>query len=302
MTTNGADVPPNAHTEDSAATARAADDSIEVPGWVRARYEWLDSNEHRKTMRRIVIMFGLGFFTLLVVGLVVVLLNQEDSLTVVLLWLAPLFLTLLLLVLAMIAYYTTKRRDFRIRSRLGLLRHDLEESEKALAENDEQLSLTNLWAVTQKRIEYYHQIATTQSESSFRNAAIASGVGFLLLVVLGVVGILFASSVAASIAIGAIGASGAAMAGYLGATFIRQQAQASTQLSEFFAQPVELLRMLGAERLIETLPEGERSNAVVLVIKAMMRPDAIRPVTTGTQEAASSSPRSSARRGAGRPA
>lgn len=52
---------------------------------------------------------------------------------------------------------------------------------------------------------------------------------------------------------------------------MKLQAEASAQLRQFFSQPVEFSRLLGAERLIESLPPEQRAASVQLVIQAIMR-------------------------------
>ncbi|KTS55747.1 hypothetical protein NS206_14875 [Microbacterium testaceum] len=149
----------------------------------------------------------------------------------------------------------------------------LQERERGLAQSGEPLSLAALWSVTQERIEYYHQIVTTQSEVSFRNGAVTSYLGLGLLLTLAIVAVFAGGNLATSVTIGALGAVGAALSAYLGATFIKLHTESSAQLREFFSQPVEFSRLLGAERLIESLPPAERAESVQLVIRAMMSDD-----------------------------
>ncbi|MCK2023176.1 hypothetical protein KZC52_09595 [Microbacterium sp. kSW2-24] len=163
-----------------------------------------------------------------------------------------------------------RRRYFRLKQDFGIA-DELQERERNLADSGEPLSLAALWSVTQERIEYYHRIVTTQSEVSFKNGAVTSYVGFGLLLVLAIIGALTARDAATSITLGSLGAVGAALAGYLGATFMKIQAESSAQLRQFFSQPVEFSKLLGVERLIESLPPEERAASVQLVVRAMMR-------------------------------
>jgi hypothetical protein len=164
---------------------------------------------------------------------------------------------------------TRQRRVFITNLEMGLA-GVLQERERSIAESGEPLSLPVLWSVTQERIDYYHRIATNQAEVSFRNGAITSYIGFSLLIGFAVLGALTASNLYTSITLGVLGAAGAALTGYLGATFIKLQSEASSQLRQFFSQPVDFLRLLGAERLIATLPESERAASVRVVITSVM--------------------------------
>ena len=171
--------------------------------------------------------------------------------------------------LALAGYWLVQRRYFREGQIFGES-SALRQEEKAIAENTVgELELSALWVVTQRRIDFYHRIATTQAENSFRLGQIASIAGFSVVIALGVFASFSASSTGA-IAASVVGVAGAAMTAFIGATFMKAQAEASAQLKQFFYQPVEFARLLGAERLIATLPEVERSQAVQGVIRTMM--------------------------------
>lgn len=148
--------------------------------------------------------------------------------------------------------------------------NELEDEEKRLANEskDGNFKLTTLWLVTQKRINVYHNIATNQAESSFRVGRIVSLVGFLAVVALGVLAA-FATNGTAAIAASVVGVAAAGMSGYIGATFMKAQAEASTQLRQFFLQPVETARLLALERLVETLEPEHRTQAVMEIVKTM---------------------------------
>lgn len=166
--------------------------------------------------------------------------------------------------------YNNKKRIFRDRYVLGLSKEiETEESKVAAQAEGGQLELPSLWAATQTRINYYHEIATTQAEQSFRVGMWAAVAGFVAVIALGVVAA-YAPNGTAAIAASVVGVAGAAMSAYVGATFMKTQAQASNQLSKFFLQPVEFARLLGAERLLQTLPESERSEVVSTIVKTMM--------------------------------
>lgn len=67
------------------------------------------------------------------------------------------------------------------------------------------LALPKLWGITHRRLNYYHDIATDQAKRSFRNAQLASGPGFALLVAFVFVA-LNASTTTGSIVAGGLGA------------------------------------------------------------------------------------------------
>ncbi|MFC8724298.1 hypothetical protein [Streptomyces bacillaris] len=133
------------------------------------------------------------------------------------------------------------------------------------------LGLPELWEATHARLDLYHQIATGQAKTSFRNAQIAMGAGFLLLVVFAGIAV-WASTTAVAIVAGGLGAVSAALAGYVAKTFIRSQEAAATHLRSYFDQPLELSRYLAAERLVADggLTQEQRGDILSALVQAMV--------------------------------
>lgn len=133
------------------------------------------------------------------------------------------------------------------------------------------LGLPELWEATHARLDLYHQIATGQAKTSFRNAQIAMGAGFLLLVVFAGIAV-WASTTAVAIVAGGLGAVSAALAGYVAKTFIRSQEAAATHLRSYFDQPLELSRYLAAERLVADgdLTQEQRGEILSALVQAMV--------------------------------
>lgn len=138
------------------------------------------------------------------------------------------------------------------------------------ASSEDPLDLAVLWSATDDRIRAYHTLATNQARSSFRIAQTVMIVGFVAVITLGMVAA-FAPNGTAAIAASVVAVSAAALSGFVGATFMKSQSEASSQLREFFLQPVESARLLGAERLLKTLdgdPE-RKARAVETMVTAM---------------------------------
>ncbi|MFI7329318.1 hypothetical protein ACIBQ3_32365 [Streptomyces rubiginosohelvolus] len=133
------------------------------------------------------------------------------------------------------------------------------------------LGLPELWEATHARLDLYHQIATGQAKTSFRNAQIAMGAGFLLLILFACIA-LWASTTAVAIVAGGLGAVSAALAGYVAKTFIRSQEAAATHLRSYFDQPLELSRYLAAERLVADgdLTQEQRGEILSALVQAMV--------------------------------
>lgn len=239
------------------------------------RHQWRESSEYRDLGRWRSWALGVGAFlaaTVSVVWFVVVAgrLNMPAPLPQILgayaaafAFLGPLFVATLRL--------RDARRAFEDRMTLGLV-SDLQNEERALAQSEDgKTDLASLWAITQKRIDLYHGIATAQAQKSFRVGQIAAIAGFMAVLGLGAIAA-FAQSGTAAVAASVVGVAGAAMSAYIGATFMKAQAAASAQLRQFFLQPVEFSRMLGVERLLTDLPDSDRAAAVMQIIASTMPP------------------------------
>ncbi|MER6027640.1 hypothetical protein [Streptomyces sp. NPDC001851] len=135
----------------------------------------------------------------------------------------------------------------------------------------DRLGLSNLWDVTHARLDLYHRIATGQASKSFRNAQIAMGSGFVLLIGFTVLAIV-ARSPTASVVAGALGVTSAGLAGYVSRTFVRSQENAASHLRAYFDQPLEFSRFLAAERLIADagLSAEQRAEILAGLVRAMV--------------------------------
>jgi hypothetical protein len=126
----------------------------------------------------------------------------------------------------------------------------------------------SLWLATQRRLDYYHKIATSQSERSFLHAQIAGAIGFTVLIICAVVSG-FSRSTSAAIVSGATGVFGGALGAFIGGTFLKIQHQASAQLQAYFLEPLEFSRMLTAERIAMTLTKDMKEATLSEVVKSI---------------------------------
>ncbi|WP_141205791.1 TRADD-N-associated membrane domain-containing protein [Streptomyces griseorubiginosus] len=152
-------------------------------------------------------------------------------------------------------------------------------------DNDQaRLTLPELWAVTHRRLDHYHGIALRQAKQSFRNAQIAMGLGFTLLVAFVIIA-LNAATAAGSLVAGGLGAVSAGLAGYVSRTFIRSQEAAAVHLRAYFDQPLAFSRYLAAERLMADAGLSDEKHAEILstLVQAMVSGTA-GPVPASTTE------------------
>lgn len=130
------------------------------------------------------------------------------------------------------------------------------------------LELRDLWILNQRRLDLYHQIATNQSKSSFKYAQLAAGIGFITIVSAAIT-VWFSKTTTTAITTGTLGVFGGSLGAYVGGTFMKVQQGAAQQLRQYFGHPLELSKILIAERLIETLPIEQRVEAVQSLTQAL---------------------------------
>lgn len=170
-------------------------------------------------------------------------------------------------VLGALLYRSQQHRAWYDRVVVLRAKRDLDAVEKAVADADD-LTLNSLWTVTQKRLDYYHRIATGQSEKSFTYGLVAAAVGLSVIVITAAASAL-AHNAAGSAAAGVVGLAASGISAYLGATFIRLQETTTKQLRAYFSQPLELSRYLAAERLLGSLDATNREQALQHLIRSI---------------------------------
>jgi hypothetical protein len=133
------------------------------------------------------------------------------------------------------------------------------------------LGLPELWKVTHARLSLFHRIGESQARQSFRNAQLAMGAGFLLLVVFVVTAVL-ARSTAGSIAAGGLGAVAAGLSAYIAKTFVKSQEMTTEALQRYYDEPLALSRYLAAERLVmgSGLSESQRAELLHALVHSMV--------------------------------
>jgi len=158
--------------------------------------------------------------------------------------------------LAILVSWSKERRDFSDEVTVASAEKKLQDAEAAVVDKGDGASLAELWNGTQKRIDYYHKIATSEAKRSFFNAQLAAAGGFLI-VIAAAIAAAAASSTTASVAAGATGAVGGALGGYVGRTLIQMQQEAESNLRAFFQQPVQVSQALLAERMARMRGESK---------------------------------------------
>ncbi|MCM3301460.1 hypothetical protein M4D73_25055 [Streptomyces pseudogriseolus] len=132
------------------------------------------------------------------------------------------------------------------------------------------LALSHLWRLTQRRLDLYHTIATTQARRSFASAQTSMIVGFAMLAAFVALAVNISNTTGAIVA-GGLGAVSAALAGFISKTFVKSQQTAAEHLKAYFDQPLEFSRYLAAERLLTdaNLPDEKRAEVVAALVQTI---------------------------------
>lgn len=185
------------------------------------------------------------------------------------------FVGLFIIGTVLAAYKQNLERAVVDRRILGTAKEELREAESRVVvpEGDElTLDLAAVWTATQRRLDYYHEVALSQSRRSFMFGQGAAVGGFMVLLA-GAVFAAFSRGTTGAIVAGSLGAVGAVLSGFISATFAKSQDAATRQLRDYFSQPLQLSRFLTAERLASQLPADQRSEVIGVIVKAVFQPD-----------------------------
>jgi hypothetical protein len=237
---------------------------------------WRTSPEHRRQVRG-------GWFTVLVVialGVTSYVLYRDyrvsvglerflgPDLALLALAVVTALVVAVLALLVNLAYRDALQREYLDCQRVADARRLLDRAEQT-ADRQGPLDLNALWSLTQRRLDYYHALATSQAERSFRQAQRAVVVGFAVLVI-AVVAVAFTGVLAVAVVAGSVGVVGALVAVYLGRSFLRAHEGSVNRLHDQFSEPSAFSRQLSAERLLILLEAEDRAAAVRDLIRAVV--------------------------------
>lgn len=185
----------------------------------------------------------------------------------------PIVLPTLLLIFAAFYLFVARqgqRERFEERQRqIGREAQIASRQAELIAGGDSQQA--EMWALTNDRLRGYHERAYRQADQSFRNAQWAIVGGFVILAGTAAIAAWNTNlSTTSGIVIGVIGTVGAGLAAYIGRTFLRLQETTATHMRSYFDQPQETFRYLVAERLIDRIPEDQRTQTVEYLVQAVM--------------------------------
>jgi uncharacterized membrane protein (DUF485 family) len=158
-------------------------------------------------------------------------------------------------------------RRFSFESRLAL--EAVRDADREAARGTDPLALDTMWANNRQRLEAYHGLVTAYAASTRATTRVALAVGLVFVILAGLAAAV-APTIASSVTTGAVGIIGAGLTAYIATAVLRNSESSSREVLAFFSHPLELERVLSAERIADQLAEAEQATARLLIIKALV--------------------------------
>jgi hypothetical protein len=165
------------------------------------------------------------------------------------------------LLLALAYFRSEKRREFE--NYKIILELDTE-----IGGDGDDFTLPALWLANRDQLKSYHRLVLNYANSTRRTTLIALSFGFAFLVVAGALAP-FARTASAAVATSIAATAGAGVTAFVAQAVLRNADSSSKELLAFFSHPLEVEKMLAAERLINGMPAGAQDEAKLLVIQAL---------------------------------
>jgi len=136
------------------------------------------------------------------------------------------------------------------------------------SEPGEMLDLETLWTYNRDQLQRYHQLVLNYATSARKATQITLSVSFVFLLAVGTLAF-FARSVPSAVASSIVVAAGATVTGFVARAVLRNAETSTQEVSAFFTHPLEVEKILAAERIIATMPEAAKEGAQLLMIQAL---------------------------------
>jgi hypothetical protein len=129
----------------------------------------------------------------------------------------------------------------------------------------DEFDLKTLWSANKSQIAAYHQIVQNYAQSTRQRTQLTLTAGFIFIILISVLA-LTRSTTASAISSSVIASAGAIVTGYIARATLKNSDTSARELSAFFTHPIDVERALAAERLIDSMPEGDRTAAKLIVV------------------------------------
>jgi hypothetical protein len=128
--------------------------------------------------------------------------------------------------------------------------------------------LNTRWLDNQQQLQNYHQLVLNYASSTRQTTLATLVAGFSFLVIIGVVAI-SARDIPSAIATSVLATATAAVTAFIARAVLRNADTSSREMLSFFSHPLEVQRLLAAERVAQGMPESARHQADLLIVSAL---------------------------------
>jgi cytoskeletal protein RodZ len=163
--------------------------------------------------------------------------------------------------------HSEKRREYE---NLQLIADVNELAERSDDPPEDPFALRVQWAENQKQLQHYHQIVLNYATSTRQTTLIAIGGGFVFLVIISIIAI-SARDIPSALVSSVVTAAAAAVTGFVARAVLRNSETSSREMIAFFSHPLEVQRLLAAERVAQGIPVPHRHEASMLIVSALTR-------------------------------
>jgi hypothetical protein len=161
-----------------------------------------------------------------------------------------------------------KRREFENRR---ILKYLEEAKPSVIEENpDDPMSLEMLWEANRDQLQHYHRLILNYATSTRQTTQVALLAGFSFLMVVGLFA-LIARSLASAVASSVVASAGAVVTGFIANAILRNADTSSREVLAFFSHPLEVERVLTAERVIRSMPQPAQDAAKLRIVEGLTR-------------------------------
>lgn len=170
------------------------------------------------------------------------------------------------------ATWVERRRTFLTRRAFDAIEAESRQREGQDPGGDGDPQAVAAWAANRARIEGYHRLVTEYASTTRQVTQVALIVGLVFVGGLAVLAVL-TNDTPSAVATSAIGVAGTAFVGFVTNAILKNAEASSREVLAFFSHPLEVDRILRAERLVEGMPEDDRSAAKLAIVQALVAGD-----------------------------
>jgi heme/copper-type cytochrome/quinol oxidase subunit 3 len=200
--------------------------------------------------------------------------HRADQVVVIAVWIMISIAVMVAFVYAYVVY--EQRRVFE----------DDEATARLREEHEDSFNTEHLWRTNRHALVEYHAMVRRYAASSRQLTLFTLLSGFVFLMAVGAAALLLPRTTALAITASVVAAAGAAVTGFIGNAVLRNSETSSREVLAFFSHPLEVERLLTAERIVHGMSAETRDAAKLLIVGALTRsaapPPGSAPEANGT--------------------